>query len=149
MANFPAIKLNGTAKIARVAAKAVKTQAFQQITVDWTFNYCDSLDLPPTWEASKRVTPPYVSTKLGDGYIQLIFNGLEEKEEWTITSPIFNEVDIASKVAKLNEFVVGGFLWSPDNGLTVPRKRYTADAWTITTAGAGLYRLSSTFLKLS
>lgn len=149
MANFPAIKLNGTAKIATAVVKAVKTQAFQQITVDWSFDYADILVLPPTWEASKRVAPPYVSAKLGDGYIQIIFNGLEEKEEWQITSPIFNEVDIASKVAKLNEFVVGGFLWSPDNGLTVPRKRYTADAWTIRTVGIGVYQLTTTFLKLS
>lgn len=149
MADFVAYIGLQTSRYGRFTAPAYKNSTGNTTLVDWTFDYADILVLPPTWEASKRVTPPYVSVKLGDGYIQIIFNGLEEKEEWQITSPIFNEVDIASKVARLNEFVVGGFLWSPDNGLTVPRKRYTADAWTIRTVGIGVYQLTTTFLKLS
>jgi len=149
MPNFPAVKLNGTTKTATAVFQAVKTRAFEQVIVDWTFEYCNILVLPPTWEASMRVTPPFNNSKLGDGYIQIVWNGLEEKEEWQITSPIFNEVDIDSKLAKLNEFTVGGFSWSPDNGITVPRKRYTADAWTVRTLGEGAYQLSTTFLKLT
>ncbi len=149
MADFAAYKGNRISSYGVFTAPSYRITTGNTTLVDWTFTYCDILVLPPTWEASMRVTPPFVNTKLGDGYIQIVWNGLEEKEEWQITSPIFNEIDIADKLAKLNEFTVGGFSWSPDNGITVPRKRYTADVWTTRALGPEVYQLSTTFLKLT
>ncbi|MHC5610557.1 MAG: hypothetical protein ACYTXA_05945 [Nostoc sp.] len=103
------------------------------------------LILNPTWEASKKVSLPLTTTKLGDGYQQTIFEGTGIiNEEWSITSPILFGTQSEDLLNQLRMLCATSFLWSPNNGV-IPYKEFTCDQWKKTRVGINTYQVSTTF----
>ena len=105
------------------------------------------LNLPPTWDATRRVNIPITKTKLGDGYDQIVVEGtFGAFEEWNIQSPPLIPEYAQDKLNQLRIFSgVTPFSWSPDNGLTIARKTFTCEAWTLTRLGIYAHQISGTF----
>ncbi|MBO3459944.1 phage tail protein [Aetokthonos hydrillicola Thurmond2011] len=108
------------------------------------------LELPPTWEATKKVTVPATITKLGDGYEQVVVEGTTGAiEQWDVRSPAMPPNTAQDKLNQLRVFSgVSPFFWSPDNGLRITRKTFTCEGWTLTRLGLPGHQISATFKQV-
>ena len=108
------------------------------------------LELPPTWDAIKKVNIPHIKTKLGDGYEQIVAQGvIAEVEEWSIQSPALVPEIAREKLNQLRTFSgIASFYWSPDNELTIPRKLFTCEEWTYTRLGVTAHQIGATFKQV-
>lgn len=103
------------------------------------------LILNPLWSASKKASLPLLINKLGDGYKQIVFNGVDQiNEEWSITSPVVDETDFNSLLNQLRALCLISFLWSPNNGV-IDYAEFTCDEWQKIRVGVGQYQLTTTF----
>ena len=109
------------------------------------------LELPPTWDATKKVSIPATRTKLGDGYEQIVIEGTAgATEEWDVRSPAMIPQYAQDKLNQLRTFSgVSPFFWSPDNELTILRKTFTCDGWTLTRLGPAAHQISATFKQVT
>jgi phage-related protein len=109
------------------------------------------LELPPTWEATKKVSVPATRTKLGDGYEQIVVEGTTGAiEEWDVRSPALLPSIAQDKLSQLRVFSgVTPFSWSPDNELTIPRKIFTCEGWVLTRLGLMAHQISGVFKQVS
>jgi phage-related protein len=108
------------------------------------------LELPPMWDATKKVSVLASITKLGDGYGQVVVEGIKGAiEEWDVRSPLLLPQYAQDKLDQLRLFSgVMPFFWSPDNGLAIPRKIYTCEGWTLTRMGITAHQISGTFKEV-
>ncbi|MBW4478654.1 MAG: phage tail protein [Tolypothrix brevis GSE-NOS-MK-07-07A] len=108
------------------------------------------LELPPTWDATKKVAVPAAITKLGDSYGQVVVEGIKgATHEWDVKSPALLPEEAQDKLSQLRVFSgVTPFLWSPDNELTILRKIYTCEGWTLTRVGITAHQISATFKEV-
>jgi phage-related protein len=105
------------------------------------------LELPPTWDAIKKVSIPVTRTKLGDGYEQIVVEGTTGAiEEWDVRSPTMPPQYAQDRLNQLRVFSsVNPFYWSPDNELTIPKKIFTCEGWTLIRLGLMAHQISATF----
>jgi phage-related protein len=103
------------------------------------------LILNPLWSASKKATLPLIINKLGDGYQQTVFQGIDLiNKEWSITSPVLIETQVNDFLNQLRVFLGTSFLWSPNNGV-IDYQEFTCDEWQKIRLGANQYQLTTTF----
>jgi phage-related protein len=108
------------------------------------------LELPPTWDATEKVTIPATRTKLGDGYEQVVVEGTTGALAlWDVRSPALLPSLAQDKLNQLRVFSgVSPFYWSPDNELTIPRKIFTCEGWVLTRLGLASHQISATFKEV-
>ncbi len=108
------------------------------------------LELPPTWDAAKKVFLFAAQTKLGDGYDQVVIEGtVGAIDEWEVTSPALLPSVAQDKLDQLRVFSgVSPFSWSPDNEITIPRKTFTCESWILTRLGTIGHQISATFKQV-
>lgn len=103
------------------------------------------LILNPLWSATKKASLPLSINKLGDGYQQTIFQGVDQiSEEWSITSPILIGSQVDGLLNQLRNLAAASFLWSPNNGV-IPYQEFTCDEWQTNKTGVGTYQISTKF----
>lgn len=106
------------------------------------------LVLTPMWAASKKVSIPLNTSKLGDGYRQDVTQGINTiNGEWAITSPILFGTEIEDLLFLLRSLCATSFLWSPNNGL-IPYKEFACEQWEKTRLGLTTYQVSTTFRRV-
>ena len=89
------------------------------------------------WDVQKNVALASKTTSLGDGYQQFGLMSLNaERVDWSVKSPALTKVVADSILSQLATFQgITAFLWSPDNGVNIPREAFFCDKWTLTPLG--------------
>jgi phage-related protein len=106
------------------------------------------LILNPLWSASKKASLPLLMNKLGDGYQQTVFQGVDQiSEEWSITSPVLTGAEIDDLLNQLRTLCLTSFLWSPDNGV-IEYQQFTCDEWQKIRIGVNTCQLATTFKSI-
>ena len=110
------------------------------------------LILNPLWSASKKTSLPLLINKLGDGYQQIVFQGVdfineEWHEEWSITSPVLIGTKVDGLLNQLRFLCITSFLWSPNNGV-IDYQEFTCDGWQKTRLGVNQYQITTNFKKI-
>ena len=106
------------------------------------------LILNPLWSASKKASLPLLTNKLGDGYQQTVFQGIDKiNEEWSITSPILIGSEVNDLLNQLRSFCTISFFWSPNNGV-IDYQEFVCDEWQKIRVGVNEYQLATTFRKI-
>jgi phage-related protein len=104
-----------------------------------------SLVLTPLWGATKKASLPLSINKLGDGYQQIVFQGLVQiNEEWNITSPALIGTQVDQILNELRRLSSTSFLWSPNNGV-IDYQEFTCDEWQKIRLGVNQYQITATF----
>ena len=104
-----------------------------------------SLVLTPLWGATKKASLPLSINKLGDGYQQIVFQGLVQiNEEWNITSPALIGTQVDQILNELRQLSSTSFLWSPNNGV-IDYREFTCDEWQKIRLGVNQYQITTTF----
>ncbi|MFM6185385.1 MAG: phage tail protein [Dolichospermum sp.] len=105
----------------------------------------DVLVLSPLWGATKKASLPLLINKLGDGYKQIVFQGLNLiSEEWSITSPALTGAQVDQVLNELRQLSSSSFLWSPNNGV-IDYQDFTCDEWQKIRLGVNQYQITATF----
>lgn len=103
------------------------------------------LVLTPLWGATKKASLPLSINKLGDGYQQIVFQGLGQiNEEWSITSPVLIGTQLDQTLNELRQLSSTSFLWSPNNGV-IDYREFTCDEWQTIRLGVNQYQITTTF----
>ena len=106
------------------------------------------LILNPLWSASKKASLPLLINKLGDGYQQTVFQGIDKiNEEWSITSPILIGSEVNDLLNQLRNFCTISFLWSPNNGV-IDYQEFACDEWQRVRLGVNQYQITTTFRRV-
>ena len=106
------------------------------------------LILNPLWSASKKASLPLLINKLGDGYQQTVFQGIDKiNEEWSITSPILIGSEVNDLLNQLRSFCTISFFWSPNNGV-IDYQEFVCDEWQKIRVGVNQHQLATTFRKI-
>lgn len=105
------------------------------------------LELPPTWDAAKKVFLFAAQTKLGDGYDQVVIEGATGAiDEWEVRSPALLPSIAQDKLNQLRVFSgIAPFYWSPDNE---SRKIFTCEGWILTRLGITSHQISAVFKQV-
>ena len=101
------------------------------------------------WDVQKNVSLVSKTTDLGDGYKQFtLLSPNPERVEWAVKSPSLTKAVADSILSQLATFQgITAFLWSPDNGLNIPREAFFCDKWTLTPLGINAYEITATFTR--
>ena len=101
------------------------------------------------WDVQKNVALASKTTSLGDGYQQFGLMSLNaERVDWSVKSPALTKVVADSILSQLATFQgITAFLWSPDNGVNIPREAFFCDKWTLTPLGIDAYEIAATFTR--
>ncbi len=106
------------------------------------------LILNPLWSASKKASLPLLINKLGDGYQQIVFQGVDLiNEEWSITSPVLIGTEVDELLNQLRSLCTISFFWSPNNGV-IDYREFVCDEWQKIRVGVNQYQLTTTFRKI-
>jgi phage-related protein len=103
------------------------------------------LILNPLWSASKKASLPLLINKLGDGYQQTVFQGVDQiNEEWSITSPVLIGSQVNALLNQLRTLSGTSFLWSPNNGV-IDYQEFTCEQWQNIRLGVDQYQITGIF----
>ncbi|MFM6879291.1 MAG: phage tail protein, partial [Dolichospermum sp.] len=81
----------------------------------------------------------------GDGYKQIVFQGLNQiSEEWSITSPALTGAQVDQVLNELRQLSSSSFLWSPNNSV-IDYQDFTCDEWQKIRLGVNQYQITATF----